>query len=298
MLAAPLPALGDAEGQGVPEGLPPVVDAHTHLFPDGLFGAIWSWFDEHGWPVRYRLSAPALVEFLRSRGVAHMVALHYAHRPGVALELNRHMATLCRELPGVTGLATVFPGEPGAAAILEEGFELGLAGVKLHAHVQCFDLDGEAVRPVYECCAANGMPLLMHAGREPRSPAYNCDPYITCGADKVERVLRRYPRLRLCVPHLGADEFERYRRMIEDHDNLWLDTAMALADYLPGAAPPPLAEYRADRVIYGTDFPNIPYAWDRELRRIVDAGLPGERLRLLLAKNATELFGLPELGER
>jgi hypothetical protein len=86
--------------------------------------------------------------------------------------------------------------------------------------------------------------------------------------------------------------------MIEDHENLWLDTAMAMADYLPGAAPPPLSEYRADRVMYGTDFPNIPYAWDRELGRILKARIAEDRQRLLLAKNAADFFGLPPPGER
>jgi len=190
----------------------------------------------------------------------------------------------------VIGLATVFPGEEGTTTIIEEGLALGLRGVKLHAHVQCFDLEGEAMQPVYACCQDTGAPLVLHAGREPKSPAYACDPHQTCGAAKVARVLRRYPRLKLCVPHLGADEFETFARMIEDHDTLWLDTAMALADYLPGPTPPRLSELRADRVIYGTDFPNIPYAWDRELKRIDRLGLPHATLRRILGQNALELF--------
>jgi len=292
MLATPLPSVDDLEGERVPSGLPPIVDAHVHVFPDGLFDAIWGWFDTHGWPVRYRRPATELVEFLHSHGVGHIIALHYAHKPGVARELNRHLAGFCDVHPRVTGMATVMPGEPEATRILEEGFELGLRGVKLHAHVQCFDPEGEACRRVYEICEANDMPLVMHAGREPKSEAYGCDPHELCSADRVERILARHPRLRLCVPHLAADEFDTYRTMLEHHDNLWLDTAMAVADYLPGPAPPPLESYRADRVMYGTDFPNIPYAWDRELRRILAMELPTERLRPLLGGNAAGFFKL------
>ncbi|MGA9520451.1 MAG: hypothetical protein WBV82_03245 [Myxococcaceae bacterium] len=51
----PLPALDDAEGERLPALLPPVVDAHVHLFPDGVFEAIWRWFDQYGWPIRYKL---------------------------------------------------------------------------------------------------------------------------------------------------------------------------------------------------------------------------------------------------
>jgi uncharacterized protein len=46
-------------------------------------------------------------------------------------------------------------------------------------------------------------------------------------------VLRDHPRLRLCVPHLGADEFGAYERLVTRYDNLWLDTTMAVADYFP-----------------------------------------------------------------
>ena len=54
---------------------------------------------------------------------------------------------------------------------------------------------------------------------------------------------------------------------------------------------------RSDRVLYGTDFPNIPYAWDRELRRISDMGLPEERLEALFFNNAEDLFSIPAREE-
>jgi predicted TIM-barrel fold metal-dependent hydrolase len=292
LLNTPLPALDDPEGDKVPQGIPAVVDAHVHLFPDDLFPSIWGWFEKFGWPIRYRLPARDVLEFLFSRGIRRVIGLQYAHKPGIARRLNAFMAGLCGIYPGrLTGLATVFPGEANAAAVLEEAFALGLSGVKLHAHVQCFDVAGEAMQPVYEICRTRGKPLIMHAGREPKSPAYNCDPHLLCSAGKLEQALRAYPGLKICVPHLGADEFAAYASMIERYDTLWLDTTMALADYLPGMTPPPLAKMRPDRILYGTDFPNIPYAWDRELRRLCAMGLAGSSLERILCRNAADLFG-------
>ncbi len=291
-LAVPLPCLDDPEGSKVPDGLPPVIDGHVHVFPDRLMAAVRNWFDQHGWPVRYRLGSEALIAFLLQRGIEHLVLLHYAHRPGISRELNRYVAGLCRENPRVTGLATVFPGEPGAADILAEGFALGLAGVKLHQHVQCFETDTPAVREICQVCADAGKPLLAHFGREPRSPSYRCDPHKLCSADHVERLLADFPTLRLCVPHLGADEFAAYRRLCGKFDNLWLDTTMMLADYFPGIHSPPLTEFPEDRLIYGTDFCNLPYAWDRELCRIRDMGLSDARMEKLLAGNARRFFDI------
>lgn len=291
----PLPALGDPEDNRIPGDIPFVVDAHVHLFPDMLFEAIWAWFDQFGWPIRYRLDSPKVIEFMLSRGVSHIVGLHYAHKPGIARQLNGYMAKLCSRYPQVTGTATVFPGEEDAAGILKEAFQLGLNAVKLHAHVQGFRLDSSGMREIYEVCSAFDKPLVMHVGREPKNPYfdYPVDPYLICKAEKVEQVIKDYPGLRVCVPHLGADEFDAYRRMIEQYDNLWLDTTMVLADYLPNSVPPPLSQMRVDRIMYGTDFPHIPYAWDREIKKLNQLGLTPESLDLILAENALGFFSIP-----
>jgi predicted TIM-barrel fold metal-dependent hydrolase len=286
-----MPALGDPEGARVPAAMPPIVDAHVHLFPDRVFEAIWRWFERHGWPVRYKLRAPDVVRFLLDRGVERVVGLAYSHVPGMARALNAAMASITAAEPRVTGLATVLPGEPGARAILDEAFAAGLSGVKLHCHVQCFAPDAPAIGDVAEACVAADRPLVMHAGREPKSPHYACDPHALCSAERVDRLLRAHPRLRLCVPHLGADEFDAYERLLERHDGLWFDTTMAAADYFPVATPVRLLRARPDRVLYGSDFPNLPYAWDRELRKLSAIGLPEDDLAALFAGNARRLFG-------
>ncbi len=298
VLAHPLAALEDEEGARVAADLPKVVDAHVHLFPNRLFESVWRWFDQHGWPIRYKLHAQQVIDFLLSRGVDQLVVMQYAHRPGIAAEMNRWMAHLCRGQERLLPLATVYPGEEGTRAILEEGFALGLRGVKLHCHVQCLGPDHPALEEVYQLCSERGLPLVMHAGREPKSPAYKCDPYAICSADRVERVLENFPSLRLCVPHLGADEYGAYERLLERYDNLWLDTTMMVAGYFPFPPPPRLLTVRPERVLFGTDFPNLPYAWDRELRRLAGAGYRPEVLEALLGGNARRLFTGPAAPAR
>jgi len=288
--AGPMPALDDPEGERVSPDLPPVVDGHVHLFPDPVFEALWSWFELYGWPVRYPLKSPAVLDFLLSRGVEHVVGLHYAHKPGMARGLNRYMAALAVQEPRLTALATVLPGEEGAADVLREGFAMGLAGVKLHCHVQCFAPDDPVMAELYEVCVEYDRPMVIHAGREPRSPAYRVDTHAVSGADRVASVLEDHPRLKLCVPHLGADEFDEFARLMERHEGLWLDTTMMLAGYFPMEVP--LAALRTDpsRVLYGSDFPNLPYAWDRELRALQD--IRADWLEGLVGGNARRLYGI------
>ena len=164
-----------------------------------------------------------------------------------------------------------------------------------HVHLfpdQCFDMNSQAMGEVYEACMLHRKPLIMHVGREPKSPAYPCDPYELCSAAKLERVLEDYPDLPICVPHLGLDEFDEYRDLIDKYDNLWLDTTMTLADYFPIGSTPNLSEWRSDRIIFGTDFPNLPYAWDREINKLVSFNLSNDTLAKILGQNACVFYGI------
>jgi predicted TIM-barrel fold metal-dependent hydrolase len=286
--------LDDAEGVRVPPAEAtggPVIDAHVHLFPDALFAAVWRWFDRHLWPVRYRLFAEDAIEFLRARGVSAIVALHYAHKPGMARSLNTFVAEVARaHRDFVFPLGTVMPGEPDAESIVREALgPLGLHGIKLHCHVQKLAADDPRLDCIYQACQDAEKPVLIHAGREPCSPHYGVDTHSLCQVERVEGVLRRFPRLRVVIPHLGADEFVAYAALLDRYEHLHLDTTMAVAGFFELDAPWELVVRHAGRLLYGTDFPNVPYAWDRELRRLVDR-VPAEHRGALFSGNARKLF--------
>ncbi|MDJ0782606.1 MAG: amidohydrolase family protein [Desulfosarcinaceae bacterium] len=293
MLTPNLPMDDGPEGAAIPSDLPTVIDAHVHVFPGGIFDAVRRWFAAHAWRNRYVLSTSEVFSFLLGHGVRHVVALQYAHKPGIARGLNQYMAAKCQPHRGrVTGMATVFPGEAGAVEILKDAFDLGLGGVKLHAHVQCFEIGAPAMAEIFDLCQHRDKPMVIHFGTEPKSAAYPCDPYEICKATRLEPVLERYPNLKICVPHLGFGEISAYREMIERHDNLWLDTTMALTDYFPMSEKVDLARYRIDRVMYGSDFPNIPFAWDRELKQLRMVDVSRTDLEKVLHRNAADFFGL------
>ncbi len=200
------------------------------------------------------------------------------------------MIQQCAGRNNITGLATVFPGEEDSVSILQEAFDNGLGGVKLHSHVQCYDMLSDHCYALYDCCMNNDKPILMHVGREPKSTAYNCDPYEICTSRNLEQILMDFPDLKICVPHLGFDETMEYRKLIEKYNNLWLDTTMVLANYFTLTEDIPITQYRMDRIMYGSDFPNIPYAWDRELINILSKDLSQDFLEHITHKAAAELY--------
>jgi predicted TIM-barrel fold metal-dependent hydrolase len=268
-----------------------IVDAHVHLFPERVFAAIRRWFDQHAWKIEYRLRAEEVIEFLSARGIDRMVGLCYSHAPEMARVLNRFMAELASAHPQLIALGTVLPGEPDAAAIVDEAFRLGLRGLKLHCHVQKFGPDDPRLDPIYARAAAAGRPIVIHAGRQPCLAAYGVDIHALCSAAATRRVLERHPTLKLIVPHLGVDEDAEYLALLAEFENLHLDTTMVVAGYLgPPAIDASSLEKHSNRILYGTDFPNIPYAWDRELDWLRAQPISDAARARILGANALALF--------
>ncbi len=267
-------------------------DAHVHLFPEGFYQALWRWFDAYAWSIRFRGDAETVLEHLATHGTRRLLAMVFSHRPGAARFLNAWLGELARAHPGVVAVGTVLPGEPDALAIAREAIDLhGLRGIKLHCHVQKVAIDDPRVLEVLSACADMGVPAVVHAGREPSSAAYGVDTRSLCGAARTRHVLEQLPGLRLVVPHVGSDEFDAYFGLVREHPGLWLDTAMSCADYFDDRPALAAVEAHADRVLYGTDFPIVPYEADRELRALA-RGLSSDRaLGLILRDNAARLWG-------
>lgn len=267
-----------------------IVDSHVHLFPDRVYAALWRWFDKHAWNIRYRMTAEQVVQFLVERGIEKIVALHYSHVPGMARELNRFVAEVARAHREVIPLGTVLPGEPDEREVIDEALRLGVRGFKIHCHVQKLASDDPRLDPLYGRAAEAGVPVVIHAGNAPATSGYGVDPRTLCSAAATRRALERHPKLTLVIPHLGADEIDAHLDLLDQFPNLLLDTTMMLAGYFESPLPIEKLARHADRILYGTDFPNLPYEWDRELRWIDSQALGPVERAAILGGNALELF--------
>jgi hypothetical protein len=146
--------------------------------------------------------------------------------------------------------------------------------------------------PIYEAVSAYDGIINLHAGREPAIDAYGLDVRAITGAGRVAKVLRQFPELKMVIPHLGMDETELFCEMMEEFPNLYLDTAMVLCRFFPVTVDPGLLVEHADRILYGTDYPHIPYEMERELKDLLAMELGEEVTRRILFENAQRLFPL------
>jgi predicted TIM-barrel fold metal-dependent hydrolase len=268
-----------------------IVDAHVHLHPDRLAEAIRRWFDTHAWDIRYREGVDASVRTLLDGGVDRMVALPYVHKPGLSRALNAFTLELSLRHPEVLPCCTVFPGEEGEEAILEEALAGPFRGVKIHSHVMKIAPDDPRLDAVWRASARHRKPVVIHCGPEPAVQGYGIDPRSVSGADKLRRALDRQPGAIAIVPHLGFDQTPQFEEMLEAYPDLYLDTTMVIGGYFERQPDVEILRRHPGRILYGTDFPNIPYAWDRELLALRALRLPAADEERILSGNALRLFG-------
>jgi predicted TIM-barrel fold metal-dependent hydrolase len=266
----------------------PLVDVHTHLMPERLLRAVRQYFEQHLWRPRYTAPAVELVQTLVDLGVARFVFMPYAHRADMSRSLNHWVANVQSTFePHAIGFGTFHPddGELLPELASEAFGTLGLRGAKLHPQVGHFALDDPRLYPVYERALEHDAVLVMHAGRIPEADEH-------VGARAFARVMRRFPRLRVIVAHAGADEYDAFFDLCGLYEGVFMDTAMVFSRFLGG--PPPIQrvlEFQ-DRVLYGSDFPNIPYPVADGVQAILDLRLGRALEEKILCTNAARLLGL------
>ncbi|MFD7089634.1 amidohydrolase family protein [Streptomyces sp. NPDC059896] len=301
-------------------GLPGLVDVHTHFMPERVLRKVWAYFDAAGpligreWPISYRREEAERVALLRAFGVRAYTSMLYPHKPGMAEWLNGWAAGFAARTPDCLRTATLFP-EDGVEAYVREAVEGGAgaggagaggegaggAGVggaggggarifKSHLQVGAYDPNDERLDRVWGLLAEAAVPVVMHCGSGPAPGKYT-------GPEPVGRLLARHPRLRLIVAHLGMPEYVDFLDLAERYAEVRLDTTMAFTDFSEGFAPFP-GEARArladlgDRILLGTDFPNIPYPYVHQLEALERLGLGDAWLRAVCYGNGARLFGI------
>ena len=279
-----------------PEGFR-YIDIHTHLHPERLSRAIRKWFaDRSDWKLEYPTEPGLVAGFLRDHGVERFVYFSYAHKAGIARELNAWLRATAPRVPDGIPLGTIHPDDPDLMEAVEEALVgYGFKGFKFHINVQRFFPDDPRVLPVYERMLALDRILLIHVGSAPWPNAFD-------GYPRFARVMDMFPRLKVVVAHMGSFETRQFMQLMERCPNLYLDTTMAFA--------PIRHEHRRidtrlnrisvpnddllrwqDRIVFGSDFPNLPYPYEEEQDALWLRDLPLPVYRKIFHDNAAALLG-------
>ena len=281
-----------------PEGFR-YIDIHTHLHPERLTRAIRRWFAERSdWKLEYPTEPEVVAAFLRDHDVDRFLYFSYAHKAGMARDINAWLHAVRPRVPAGLPLGTVHPDDGDMLEVADEALQgYGFPGFKFHINVQRFHPDDPRVLPVYERLLALDRLLLVHVGSAPWPNAFD-------GFPRFARVMDMFPRLKVVVAHMGSFETREFMGLMERCPNLYLDTTMAFAPVRPESRTidtrinsitvtnDDLLRWQ-DRIVFGSDFPNLPYPYEEEREALWGRDLPLHVYRKIFHDNAARLLGLP-----
>ena len=175
-------------------------------------------------------------------------------------ENTEEILAAAREFPDkIIPFCTIHPGDPDKLEKIKKFVAEGAAGLKLYTgHGSFYErpLDAPDMLPVYGYCEETRLPICWHVN-------------IVKYGEEFERVMTKYPKLIVIVPHFGVTffcpregPFQQFDHMMATYPYLYTDTSFGtrniLIDGLEAVSrdPQPFRDFIAKhsgRVLFGTD---------------------------------------------
>ena len=271
----------------------PVIDFHTHAFPDALAPRAIAQLTINaaasGYTPMTDGTTAGLIDSMDRAGISRSVVCNIATNPRQMEKVNEFALSL-RNHPRLIPLGSVHPDASAesvkkALNTLKEG---GIPGIKIHPDYMNTEIDASIFTPVFELCAQLGLLVVTHAGFDPVQPEH-----MHCTPDMVLRVMDRHPTLKLVVAHTGgfACEGETLQKLCGAP--VWLDTSLSALRMVKhpeqGAlCAEILRKHDPSRILFATDTP-----WSdpvQELAFIESLGLGASVADRILYGNAVDLL--------
>ncbi len=263
----------------------PIVDVHTHAFPEALAPAAVPALEAlGGLTARYDGTIAGLVAEMDRVGVDISVVQPVATKPGQVSSINDWAASVQSER--IVAFGAMHPDLANPAVEMARMAALGIRGIKLHPEHQAFEPHDPRMAEIYASAIEHNMIVFFHAGADVIHPTVRGTPA------SFAAVMDAWPELTLVLAHLGG--FQEWKGVAEyiAGRNVWLDTA-----YTPRHLPDDefVALVRAhgvDRVLFGSDGP-----WtdaELEIGHIRGLGLTDQEVEAILGGNALRLLAAHE----
>ncbi len=259
-----------------------IIDFHAHAFPEAIAARAISQL-EHGGGVKAFLdgTVSSLLASMDKAGIRTAVICSIATKPEQFEPILKWSKAIASER--IVPLASIHPRGPDPAGQAQQVAEAGLRGIKLHPYYQDFDMDDEALFPLYRALDRLGLLLVCHTGFDFAFPRQRrADPV------RILRVLERVPGLRLVTSHMGAwDDWDEVERHLLGKP-VTMDISLSLELLGRERARAMLLAHPADRALFGSDSPWSSQSETLALLRSLDLG--SEREARILGRNAQALL--------
>lgn len=211
------------------------------------------------------------------------------HRPGGWVITNDEVAAIVRAHPQrFRGVAAVDLERPVAAlAELERAIvELGFKALRVVPWLWNRPPDDRLYYLLYAKCVELCVPFCTQVGHT--GPAMPSEPGRP--VPYLDRVALDFPELTIVGGHIGHPWTDEMIGLAWKHDNVHIDTSAHAPRHYPPALLRFAASYGRRKVLFGTNFPQLPLERCADEARELD--LPAESREAFFAGNARRVFKL------
>lgn len=210
-------------------------------------------------------------------------------RPGKWIITNDQIAEFVQAFPDrFVGVATVDLENPVAAVReLDRAVnQLGFKALRIIPWLWKLPPNDKLYYPLYVKCVELGIPFCTQAGHTgPLMPSETGRP-----VPYLDEVALTFPELKIVAGHIGHPWTDEMIGLAWKHDNVYIDTSAYLPRYYPSQLLQFMKTYGREKVLFGTNFPQLPL--DRCMAHIADLGLGPDIEALFLRDNAIRVFKL------
>ena len=269
----------------------PILDAHTHAFPDDLaaraIAALEAGADWFPCRATYDGTVAGLLASMDRAGIRRSVVANIATRPGQAATIRAWSAAIASDR--LVPFASVHPDDPDPDGAVAAAAEAGLRGIKLHPYFMACPADDPRMIRIARAAADAGLVVLCHAGYDLSFARSD-----VASPERVRRLVEAVGGLTLVAAHLGGWECWDQARTHLAGRPVYLETSYTLGRCLDGLLAEILSVHPPEYLLFGTDAPWRDQAADvaRFLALDIDEGLK----RQMLWENGCRLLGLAPEG--
>lgn len=261
----------------------PVVDIHTHIFPDhGAARIIAALESEADCKAFTDGTRQGLLDSMQQSGIQVSVQVPVATRADQVESINTYAIKITDHR--IISFGALHPKYPHFQKEINRLKASGIKGVKFHPEYQDFFPDDEAMFPVYEELAKAKLIAFFHAGRDIAFKDVHGTPA------HFARLIKAFPSLKIVLAHMGG--FQMWEEVLEEiiGKDVYIDTSFALGFMSDHAFLQLIERHDPDLILFGTDSP-----WQgqkQELAKLKALISDENDLENILSLNASDLLDL------
>lgn len=167
---------------------------------------------------------------------------------------------------------------------IDRVIKLGLDGIKIHPTNANMNVDDEYFEDIFKYAEIKQVPIEIHS-----YPKDN-DRNDVCSPKRILNIIRKFPKLKLCVAHMGGFQYEA---LIDT--NVYINISAILPDYVDRfgvkMANELLRKFKTNRILFATDYPTSRSVktkdiYERYMQILGQMDFSKEELNRILYSNA------------